>query len=192
VWDPEAVRHIISGLMVPGHRCRGCPREVIVQHLSQRTVAGQADIDQSLVETGNGTAIHFVVLAVAAVHPDDGGLVTTGAGIRAGTTERLGPVSGKSLDMPGVEAVAEGMADHVIGHHATMPGVGKTAQAVVTTRCLKDCLHASILHASMMTMDPYQGNTMAESAQSDGNQAPVIDALGIAHTETSLGPIAKL
>jgi hypothetical protein len=29
-----------------------------------------------------------------------------------------------------VEAVAERMADHVVGHHPTMPGAGKTAQAV--------------------------------------------------------------
>lgn len=34
VWDAEAVRHIIGGLVVPGHRCRGRPSEVVVQHLS--------------------------------------------------------------------------------------------------------------------------------------------------------------
>jgi hypothetical protein len=38
VWDAEAVRHIISGLMVPGHRCRGCPREVVVQHFIQALI----------------------------------------------------------------------------------------------------------------------------------------------------------
>jgi hypothetical protein len=37
------------------------------------------------------------------------------------------------------------MADHVVSHHPTMPGAGKTSQAVVTTRCLKDSLHASIM-----------------------------------------------
>ncbi len=47
--------------------------------------------------------------------------------------------------MLGVEAVAEGMADHVVGHHPTMPGVGRTSQAVVTTRCLEDSLHVSIM-----------------------------------------------
>src|SRR6266566_1655513 len=95
-----------------------------------------------MVEAGNRAAIPFVVLSVAAVHLDDGGLVTIGVGIHAGATECLGPVSGESLDMLGVEAVAERMADHVIGHHPTMPGVGKTAQAVLATRRLKDCLHA--------------------------------------------------
>jgi len=64
------------------------------------------------------------------VHLGDGGLVTIGVGIRAGATECLGPVSGESLDMLGVEAVAEHMADHVVGRHPTMPGAGKTAQAV--------------------------------------------------------------
>jgi hypothetical protein len=77
------------------------------------------------------------VLAVAAVHLDDDGLVAIGVGTRAGATECLGPVSGESLDMLGMEAVAERMANHDIGHHPTMPGVGKTAQAVFATRCLK-------------------------------------------------------
>jgi len=90
------------------------------------------------------------------VHLDDGGLVTIGVGIRAGATERLGPVSGESLDMLGVEAVAERMADHVIGHHPTMPSVGKTEQAALATRRLKDSLHAS-----MITIVPYPSKTMA-------------------------------
>ena len=59
------------------------------------------------------------------MHLDHGGLVTIGVGIHAGATECLGPVSGESLDVLGVEAVAEGMADHIVGHHPTMPGVGK-------------------------------------------------------------------
>ena len=40
VWDAEAVRHIIGGLVVAGHRCRGRPGEVVVQRLSQSTVVG--------------------------------------------------------------------------------------------------------------------------------------------------------
>jgi hypothetical protein len=47
--------------------------------------------------------------------------------------------------MLGVEAVAERMADHVVGYHPTVPGGGKTSQAVVATRCLEDSLHASIM-----------------------------------------------
>jgi hypothetical protein len=47
--------------------------------------------------------------------------------------------------MLGVEAVAERMADHVVGHHPTMPGAGKTAQTVHSTRGLEDSLHASIM-----------------------------------------------
>ena len=84
------------------------------------------------------------MLSVPAVHLDDGGLVTIGVGIRGRATECLSPVSGESLDMLGVEAVAERMGDHVVGHHPTMPGVGKTAQAVVATR-LEDSLHASMM-----------------------------------------------
>src|ERR1700678_558888 len=85
------------------------------------------------------------MLSVPAVHLDDGGLAPIGIGIRARATECLSPVSGESLNMLGVEAVAERMGDHVVGHHSTMPGVGKTAQAVVTTRRLEDSLHASIM-----------------------------------------------
>jgi hypothetical protein len=59
--------------------------------------------------------------------------------------------------MLGVEAVAERMANHVIGHHPTMPGIGKTVQAVLATHRLKHCSHAF-----MMTIVPYPGKTMAE------------------------------
>src|SRR5215471_7773435 len=100
------------------------------------------------------------MLSLPAVHPDDGGLVTIGIGIRGRATERLRPVSGESLDMLGVEAVAERMGDHVVGHHPTMPGVGKTAQAVVATRRLEDSLHAS-----MMTILPCLCETMAWRVQ---------------------------
>src|SRR5437667_564956 len=69
------------------------------------------------------------------MHLDYGGLVTIAIGIRGRATNCLRPVSGESLDMLGVEAVAERMGDNLVGHHPTMPSVGKTAQAVVTTRC---------------------------------------------------------
>jgi hypothetical protein len=47
--------------------------------------------------------------------------------------------------MLGVEAVAERMGDHVVGHHPTMPGAGKAAQTVVATRRLENSLHSSIM-----------------------------------------------
>jgi hypothetical protein len=98
------------------------------------------------------------VVPLAAVHLDDGGLVTIGIGIRGRTSECLGPVSSESLDVLGVETVAERMADHVVGYHPTMPGVGTTSQAVVATRCLEDSLHSSI-----MTIVPSHCKTMAAS-----------------------------
>jgi hypothetical protein len=85
------------------------------------------------------------MLSVPAVHLDDGGFVTIGIGICGRAAECLSPVSGESLDMLGVEAVAERMGDHVVGHHPTVPGVGKTAQAVDATRRLEDSLHASMM-----------------------------------------------
>jgi hypothetical protein len=160
VWDAEATRHIIGGLVIAGHRCCGRPGEVVMQHLSQRIVFRESDVGQSMVEADNRSAIHFIVLPVPAVHLDDGGLVTIGIGIRGRATECLGPVSGESLDMLGVEAVAECMGDDVVAHHPTMPGVGKTAQAVVPTSRLEDSLHAS-----MMTTIPSLCKTMARRAQ---------------------------
>jgi len=94
--------------------------------LSQSGV-GYSGVDQSLVKAGNRTAIHFVVLAVAAVHPDDGGFVAIGVGVCAGAAECLRPVCSEALDMLRVEAVAEGMAHLVVGHYPMMPSLGKTA-----------------------------------------------------------------
>ena len=51
--------------------------------------------------------------------------------------------------MLGMEAVAERMGDHVVGHHPTMPGVGKTPKAVVATGRLEDSLHASMMTANL-------------------------------------------
>jgi hypothetical protein len=65
-----------------------------------------------------------------------------------------------------VEAVAERMADHFVGHHPTMPGAGKTTQPVASTRRLEDSLHASI-----MTIVPYLCKTMAAASSADGMQA---------------------
>jgi hypothetical protein len=113
-----------------------------VEHLSQLAVVSQSRIDESLVEAGNGTVIHLVVLAIPTVHFDDRGLVTVGVRVNAGATERLRPVSGESFDMLGMEAVTERMANHFVGQHTTVPGFGKTSQATHTIRCLKDSLHA--------------------------------------------------
>src|SRR5262249_52151321 len=101
-------------------------------------------------------AIHFDVLPVAAVDPDDRGLITIGVGIRAGPTEGLGPVSSEAFGMLRVEAVTERMADHLVGHHPAMPGVSQTAHAVHSPRCLENSLHAAI-----MTIVSYLGKTLA-------------------------------
>jgi len=65
--------------------------------------------------------------------------------------------------MLGVKAVAERVADHIIRHHPTMPGVGKTAQAVLATRRLKDCLHAFMMTTvpHLVAAPPPKGETVA-------------------------------
>src|SRR5271155_1656059 len=100
------------------------------------------------------------MLSVPAVYLDDGGFVTIGIGIRGRAAECLSPVSGESLDMLGVEAVAERMGDYVVGHHPTVPGAGKTAKAFVPPRRLEDSLHASmmtILPVSMQVSGLHSG-----------------------------------
>ena len=133
--------------------------EVVVQHLSQRRVVGQSDFSHSLVEASDSAAIHLVVHSVTAVDPDDGGLVAIGLGIHAGSTECLGPIRGETLDMLGMETVAERMADYFVGHHPTMPGSGQAAQAVDAARCLEDGAHAP-----MMTSVPRPGKTTAAAS----------------------------
>jgi hypothetical protein len=112
-----------------------------VQHLSQINIVRQPHIGESLIEARNGTAVHFVVFPVSAVHLYDGRLVTIRIGIHSRTAERLSPVRGKPLDMIGSEAVAERMGDDLIGHHPAMPCLGKTPYSVVTSNCLENGLH---------------------------------------------------
>ncbi|MDQ6704743.1 MAG: hypothetical protein M3Z85_02130 [Acidobacteriota bacterium] len=55
------------------------------------------------------------------------------------------------------------------GHHPTMPGAGKIAQAVVATRCLEDGLHAS-----MMTIVPYPCKTVDTATSAEANATRAI------------------
>jgi hypothetical protein len=55
------------------------------------------------------------------------------------------------------------MADHVVGHNTTMPGVGKAAQAVAATRRFEDRLHAS-----MMAIIPFLCKMMAAPPDQPG------------------------
>ena len=116
-----------------------------MQYLSQSIVIGQSDIGQSLVEAGDRPAIHFLVFAISAVHLDDAGLAPIAVGIRCRAAECLGPIGNEALDMLRMEAVAERMSDYLVGHHPTMPGIGKTPQALVATRCLEDSFHTYMI-----------------------------------------------
>jgi len=44
-----------------------------------------------------------------------------------------------------VEAVEKRMGHDVVGHHALVPGVSKTAQTFVAARCLEDSLHVPMM-----------------------------------------------
>src|SRR5580704_1397182 len=85
------------------------------------------------------------MFSVPAVHLDDAGLVAIGIRIRSRAAECLSPISRESLDMPGVEAVAERMGDNIVSHNPTVPGVGKTTQAVDAAGCREHSLHIAII-----------------------------------------------
>ena len=137
-------RYIVGGVVVGGHGCGGGPGEVVVQHLPQRLV-GEADVFQRLVEAGDRALIHLLVRAVAAVDAHDRCLVAVALGVGGRSAERLGPVGGEPLAVLGVEAVAEGVADHLVGHHPGMPRLGQQEQALVTAGGVVHALHGRII-----------------------------------------------
>ena len=120
-----------------------------MEHLPQRCALCESDIRESLIEAVNCTTIHFLVFPVAAMHLDDGRLIAIELGIRAWTAERLSPVSGKPLHVLRMKAVAEGMADYIVGHYSTMPSLGQAMQALVATSRFEYSGHVA-----MMTIVP--------------------------------------
>jgi hypothetical protein len=94
----RTVRHIICRVVVTRHCVRSSPREVIVKYAPEPLVAGEADIFDRLIETGNRPLVHLLVRPVAAVNPHDRGLVTVLVRVRRWPPERLPPVRGKALN----------------------------------------------------------------------------------------------
>ena len=128
-----------------------------MEHLTQSNVAGKSSVDQSLIEASDCTTIHFIVLPVATVQLDYTGFVTMGIGVCVGAAECLCPVCGEALDMLRVEAVAEGMADLLVGHYAAMPSLGKAAQTADSTCRLEDSGHVCIITKRRIAMQEAAG-----------------------------------
>ncbi len=59
--------------------------------------------------------------------------------------ECFGPVGGEPFAVLGVEAVAEGVAHYLVGHHPGMPRLGETHEAFVAAGRLVDALHDGIM-----------------------------------------------
>jgi len=97
----------------------------------------------------------------------------------AGAAESLGPVRGKPLGVLRMESMAERVADHLIGHHPAVPGLGQAEQARTAARGLIHALHASRMpgHAR-----PYLRPGQSDLPQSD---APAPQGRGIWHTVTT-------
>ena len=85
-----------------------------MQHASKPLVAPEADIFQRLIETSDRPPVHLLVRPVAAVNPNDRGLITVLVGVGRWPTKCLRPVRGKALGMLRVVSVAERMANHFV------------------------------------------------------------------------------
>jgi hypothetical protein len=85
-----------------------------VQHASEALVVREPDIFQRLIETRDRPLVHLMVRPVAAVNPDDRGLITILVGVGRWPTECLCPVRGKALGVLGVVTVAERMANYFV------------------------------------------------------------------------------
>ena len=101
MWDTEAARDVVSRLMVTCHRCRGRPGEGVVEHLS--TSCSPLALCNLTTMVSSHWESEWVL------------------GHRVPP-----PACSEALDRLRVEAEAEGMADHVLGHHPMMPSLGKT------------------------------------------------------------------
>src|SRR5262245_21910581 len=112
--DVQTVRHILCRVVVTRHRGRGGPREIIMQRASEPFVAGNTDIFQRLIETGDCPLVHLLVRTVAAVNPHNRGLITVPIGVRRWPTKCLRPVRGKALGVLRVESAAERMANYLV------------------------------------------------------------------------------
>src|SRR5262245_4653624 len=112
--DGQTFRHILCRVLVSGHRGRGGPREVIVQHAPEPLVAREPYIFKRLIETRDRPLVHLLVRPVAAVNPDDRGLIAIQVGVGRWPTERLRPVCGKALGLLRVVTVAERMANYFV------------------------------------------------------------------------------
>ena len=121
----QAVRYILSRILVTIHRNCGGPREVIVQHAPEPLILVKTDIFQRLILTGDRPLVHVFMKRVAAVNARDRRLITELIGVRRWPTERLGPIRSKALGVLRMVAVAKCMTHHFVLEHSRVPGVGQ-------------------------------------------------------------------
>jgi len=136
--DVQILGDIEFRVVVTGHGGCGGPGEVIVEGAAEAVVVGEADINEGLIETGDGALVHVFVEAVAAVNADDGSFIAVAGGVSGGSAEGFGPIGGEALGVVRVEAVAEGMGDDLVFEDAFVPGGSQFAHAVETTSGLEE------------------------------------------------------
>jgi len=134
-----------------------------MQHASEVLVTRKPDIFQRPIETRDRPLVHLLMWPVAAVNPDDRGLITIPVRVVRWPTECLRPVSGKALGMLGMITMAERMANHFVLQDPSVPRVGQLQQPVATTYGFKDRLHSSFgihgrSHVNAHTAPPNLGD----------------------------------
>lgn len=137
-WHGQTLSDIVRGTVVPGHRRRRRPHEVVVQHLSEPLVSGEAGILERLVEAGARPTVHLLVRPLAAVY----------ARLRSRprsppSTSSVRPIGSQALGLRRVVSMAEGMADCLVRQHPGVPRAGQLEQALDATNRLVHCLHGS-------------------------------------------------
>jgi hypothetical protein len=108
----------------------------------QQALRLDADVAERLIKTRDGTTVHLFVGTVAAMHPQHGGLIAKPRRKRLRPPKRFGPVGREPLGVIGSKAVAEGVTDHLVCHHALMPCPSETTQTFLTTSSLVHGLHS--------------------------------------------------
>jgi hypothetical protein len=111
-----------------------------VQHPVERLLS-QPGIVEGDVETGDRTAVHLLMYAVAAVPADDRCLVAICIGVGGRAAERLGPVGRQPFGVVGRGSTVERVAHDMVGHHPLMPRFGQPPQALHTARRIEQCPH---------------------------------------------------
>jgi hypothetical protein len=139
-----------------------------VQGRAHLVVGREAGVLEGLVEAGDRSPVHVVVLAVAAVDPHDGGLVTVCARVGRRSAERLRPVGCEAPRVVGLEAVTEGVAHDLVREDASVPSLRQPQESRITTGRLVHADHGQTMPPSSPADQSPGGRNAGSRKVADG------------------------